>query len=59
MARYIVFDVETPNARNDRISAIGITVVEDRAITDSYYTLVNPETAFDPFNIRLTGITPE
>ena len=59
MARYIVFDVETPNARNDRISAIGITVVEDRAITDSFYTLVNPETAFDPFNIRLTGISPE
>ena len=26
--RYIAFDVETPNAYNDRISAIGITVVE-------------------------------
>ena len=25
--RYIAFDVETPNYDNDRISAIGITVV--------------------------------
>ena len=31
--RYIAFDVETPNARNDRISAIGVTVIEDGAIT--------------------------
>ena len=28
MARFIVFDVETPNCRNDRMSAIGITAVE-------------------------------
>lgn len=26
MAIYIVFDVETPNRANDRMSAIGITV---------------------------------
>lgn len=59
MQSYTVFDVETPNYTNDRISAIGITTVTDNAITDSYYTLVNPETHFDYFNIRLTGITPE
>ena len=57
--RYIAFDVETPNARNDRISAIGVTVIEDGAITEEFYTLVNPETSFDNFNIELTGITPE
>lgn len=57
--RYIAFDVETPNFRNDRISAIGITVVEDRRTTDPFYTLVDPETHFDSFNIQLTGITPE
>ncbi len=44
--RYIAFDVETPNCRNDRISAIGVTVVD-------------PECSFDPFNVSLTGITPE
>lgn len=57
--RYIAFDVETPNYTNDRISAIGITVVEDSAIVDEFYSLVNPEAHFDPFNIRLTGISPE
>lgn len=57
--RYIVFDVETPNARCDRISAIGIAVVEDGVLERSYAFLVNPETCFERFNIALTGITPE
>lgn len=58
MERYIVFDVETPNYRNNRMSAIGLTVIENGRITDSFATLVNPETHFDRFNISLTGITP-
>ena len=58
MNRYIAFDVETPNHYNNRISAIGITVVEDGRITDSFCSLVNPETYFDRFNIWLTGISP-
>lgn len=57
--RFVVFDTETPNWRNDRMSAIGITVVEHGEIIEEFYTLVNPETEFDPFNIRLTGIIPE
>ncbi len=56
--RYIAFDVETPNSRNNRISAIGITVIEDGEIRDEFYSLVNPETYFDAFNIELTGISP-
>ena len=57
--RYIAFDVETPNARNARMSAIGIAVIEDGAIRDRFYSLVDPETHFDRFNVLLTGITPE
>lgn len=57
--RYIAFDVETPNYANDRISAIGISVIEDGRVTRDFYTLVNPECHFDRFNIQLTGITPE
>ncbi len=56
--RYAAFDVETPNSRNDRMSAIGITVVEDGEIAEEFYSLVNPETRFDAFNVQLTGITP-
>lgn len=59
MERFIVFDVETPNRFNNRISAIGITVIEDGEISDSFYSLVNPETYFDYFNTRLTGISEE
>ena len=59
MQRYVAFDVETPNEMNHRISAIGITVIEDGQIVHDFYSLVNPETRFAPFNIRLTGITPE
>lgn len=59
MPRYICFDVETPNNRNDRMSSIGVCVVENLAITERHYTLVNPEARFDPFNISLTGITPK
>ena len=56
MYRYIVFDVETPNRYNNRISAIGIAVVENGIITEEYFSYVNPETFFDTFNKRLTGI---
>jgi DNA polymerase III epsilon subunit-like protein len=57
--RYIAFDVETPNSYNNRMSAIGITVVENQRIVEEYDYLVNPEVWFSPFNIRLTGITPK
>ena len=56
--RYIAFDVETPNWANDRMSAIGISVIENDRIVDEFATLINPETHFDRFNIELTGITP-
>ncbi|MBO4876470.1 MAG: 3'-5' exonuclease [Ruminococcus sp.] len=56
MERYIVFDVETPNRANDRMSAIGISVIENGRITESFFSLVDPETHFDYFNTQLTGI---
>ena len=57
MDRYIAIDVETPNAANDRISAIGICTIEDGTIASHFYSLVDPETYFAPFNVQLTGIT--
>lgn len=58
MGRFVCFDVETPNRYNDRMSAIGVTVVEGGDVVDEFYSLVDPETFFDGFNVRLTGITP-
>ena len=56
MNRYIVFDVETPNRENSRMSAIGITVVEDGKIVDHFFSYIDPEQGFDSFNSELTGI---
>ena len=56
MYRYVAFDVETPNRYNNRISAIGICVIEDGEIRDRFFSYVNPETFFDSFNTQLTGI---
>ena len=54
---YIVFDVETPNRYNNRMSAIGITRIIDGKIADSFFSYVNPEVEFDSFNTELTGIS--
>ncbi len=56
MYRYIVFDVETPNRYNNRMSAIGIAVIENGAVTEEYFSYVDPQTYFDRFNTQLTGI---
>ena len=56
MYRYVAFDVETPNRYCNRMSAIGISVIENGAVSDEFYSLVNPETYFDYFNTQLTGI---
>ena len=52
--RYVVFDVETPNRYNNRMSAIGISVVEDGRIVDEFFTLVDPEQPFDRFSAQLS-----
>ena len=59
MTRFIAFDVETPNRWNNRMSAIGITVVEEGKITESFCSLVDPLQPFDWFNTQLTGISEE
>lgn len=59
MERYIAFDVETPNCKNDSICSIGIAVVEHGKITEERYDLVDPEDRFDSFNIHFHGIGPE
>ncbi|HRU95964.1 MAG TPA: 3'-5' exonuclease [Ruminococcus sp.] len=55
----MVFDVETPNRANNRMSAIGITIIENGIIADSFFSLVDPEVYFDRFNTQLTGISAD
>jgi len=54
----VFFDVETPNRRNDRISSLGIIVIQNGKELFRNNFLINPECEFDDFNIELTGITP-
>lgn len=56
---YIVLDVETPNKCNNAISSIAMLVVKENEKPRMIYSLINPESEFDDFNIKLTGITPE
>lgn len=57
--KIIAFDVETPNAANDSMCSIGITVLENGCLADEYYYLVNPQTHFDDFNVHFHGISPK
>lgn len=57
--RVIAFDIEMPGQSQMRLSAIGITVIDKGVITDKYFYLINPETEFDPYVVKLIGITPE
>ena len=37
--RFVVFDVETPNSANNRMSAIGVSVVEGMEIVHEFVLL--------------------
>ncbi len=54
---YTVFDVETPNAKNDSICSIGIVRVEEGRVVSSKHYYVDPEDRFDSFNVQLHGIS--
>ncbi|MCD8316078.1 MAG: hypothetical protein LUB61_01540 [Eggerthellaceae bacterium] len=57
---YTFFDVETPNARNDRICSIGIIQTDDTGHEIARKScLVNPECSFDSFNISIHHITED
>jgi DNA polymerase III subunit epsilon len=58
MSKFVVFDVETANRERSSICSIGIVVVEDGRITDTFYSLVSPEPYyFFPYNVEIHGIS--
>lgn len=54
--KYAIFDVETPNKKNDRISQIGLLIVESGKVIKDYSTTINPETNFDYINTKITKL---
>ncbi len=56
---FVVIDVETACHRASSICQIGIVGFADGREVFAYETLVDPQDAFNPFNIRLHGIGPD
>lgn len=57
--RFVALDFETANANPASICSVGMVKVIDKHMTETFYTLVDPETRFSEGNIRVHGITPE
>ncbi|WP_435373772.1 exonuclease domain-containing protein [Staphylococcus nepalensis] len=53
---FVAIDLETANSDRSSICALGMVKVKDNKIIETYYTLVNPETYFDGFNVMIHGI---
>ena len=61
MQKFAIVDIETTGAHAGAhgITEIAILLHDTRKVIDSFSTLINPETAVNPFVMRLTGITNE
>ncbi|WP_179394768.1 3'-5' exonuclease [Lacticaseibacillus absianus] len=55
---FIAMDFETASRQRASACSLAIVVVENSQITDSFYTLIDPETEFDPQNVRIHHIRP-
>ncbi|WP_026905572.1 3'-5' exonuclease [Paucisalibacillus globulus] len=56
---FVSIDFETANEKRSSPCAVGIVIANETEILDEYYSLINPETYFNPFNIRVHGIHEE
>ncbi|KRG08849.1 3'-5' exonuclease [Staphylococcus sp. NAM3COL9] len=56
---FIALDFETANGKRTSICSIGMVKVVDHQITESFYTLVNPNDYFSQQNIAVHGIQPD
>lgn len=56
---FVAIDFETANRNRASACAVGMTKVLDGHISETYYSLIDPETDFDDYNTYIHGITPE
>ncbi|CUH68658.1 DNA polymerase III subunit epsilon [Thalassovita gelatinovora] len=57
--RFIAIDVETAMRWNGSICQVGFASVDRSGCIRTVGTLIDPECGFDPFNIKIHGITEE
>jgi len=54
--RFLAYDVETANHDVGSICAIGWVCVEDDAVLESGYSLIDPQASFSAYNTKVHGI---
>ncbi|MDL2262972.1 3'-5' exoribonuclease [Bacteroidales bacterium OttesenSCG-928-I21] len=57
--KVLCIDFETANMWKNSICQAGIAVIDNGVITETKSWLINPDSFFDDFNIRIHGITKE
>ncbi|KRN89999.1 3'-5' exonuclease [Ligilactobacillus ceti] len=53
---FIALDFETASAKRHSACSLALTVIKDNQIVDSFYALINPQTPFSWYNIKVHGI---
>lgn len=56
---FIALDFETANGKRTSICSVGMVKVVNHQITETFYTLVNPNDYFSQQNIAVHGIQPD
>ena len=60
MKNFAAIDFETANQQRTSICSVGIVIVRDGEIVDSYYSLIKPEPEYYSYwNTRVHGLTME
>lgn len=55
---FVAMDFETANGHADSACSIALVMVRDNQIVDEYYSLINPEEPFNPYNMKIHQIHP-
>ncbi|WP_262315414.1 3'-5' exonuclease [Lacticaseibacillus parakribbianus] len=55
---FIAMDFETANRKRASACSLALVVVQNSQITDSFYTLIDPEDDFEPMNVQIHHIRP-
>ena len=61
-SRYIAIDFETANAKRVSACSVGVAVIEDGRVVETFPSLIKPPPDYDtfaPLNVRIHGITSE
>jgi len=60
MKSFIAIDFETANCQRSSVCSVGIVVVKDGNVSDSFYSLIHPEPDYyQPFCQEVHGLGPE